>query len=77
MSESAAIEMDRARAAKRHATAELGAGHAEHVAQNPERWRVPVNIDGTGDAIDGDCIGHLSLLMALPPSDRCDGNAFT
>src|SRR6266851_1285393 len=62
--------MDRARAAKRHATAELSAGHAEHVAQNPEQWRVLVDVYGTRSAIYGDCIGHLSLLMSLPPSNR-------
>src|SRR5229473_791533 len=62
--------MDRARAAKRHATAELGAGHAEHVAQHPEQWRVLIDIYGTGSAIYGDCVGHLSLQMSLPPSDR-------
>src|SRR5712671_3329475 len=38
-----AIDVHRARAAKRGAAAELRAGHAEHVAQHPQQGRVVVD----------------------------------
>ena len=40
-----AVDVDGAGAAQRHAAAELGAGHAQHVAQHPEERRVAVDID--------------------------------
>ena len=60
--------MHGAGAAERHAAAELRAGHAEHVAQHPEEWRVAVNIDAMCVPVDFNGEGHgiLSfLLMAL------------
>ena len=45
-----AVEMDRAGSAHRHAAAELGAGHAEHIAQHPQERGVVVDID---DAMSG------------------------
>src|SRR5216683_4814207 len=50
--------MDRARAAKRHATAELGAGHTEDVAHHPQHRRVVVDIDAVCLPIDCDAEGH-------------------
>ncbi len=41
-----AIEVDGAGAAQRHAAAELGAGHAEGVAQDPEQRHLRHDIDG-------------------------------
>jgi hypothetical protein len=42
----------RSMAAQRRAAAELRAGHAEHVAQYPQEWRVPVDVAGPSRAID-------------------------
>ena len=52
-----AVQMHRARAAQLRAAAELGAGHAERVAQDPEQRRVRIGVDLTGLAVDGDA-GH-------------------
>ena len=53
-----AVDMHGAGAAERHAAAELRAGHAEHVAQHPEKWRVAVDIDALPAAVDFDGGGH-------------------
>ena len=45
-------------AAQRHATAELGTRHAEHVAQDPQKWDVPVDVDGMLNVIDLDGERH-------------------
>jgi len=52
--------MNRAGAAERHAAAEFGAGHAEHVAQDPEQRGVAVDINRPIDAVDldRDCHGY-------------------
>jgi hypothetical protein len=47
-----AIELHRACAALRDATAEFGVGHAENIAQHPKERRVTLDIDHTIDAID-------------------------
>src|SRR5262245_6787954 len=59
-----AVDMHGAGAAQRQAAAELGAGHAEHVAQHPEERRVAVDIDAVGAAVDFDGEGHGVLLSA-------------
>src|SRR5262249_12144239 len=53
-----AVHMHGAGAAQRHAAAELGAGHAEHVAHDPKERRVTVDIDAMGVAVDFDGEGH-------------------
>jgi hypothetical protein len=50
--------MHGAGAAERHATAELRAGHAEHVAQHPEERCVAVDIDTMRGSVDFDEEGH-------------------
>ena len=40
-----AIDMDRTRAAQRHAAAEFGAGHVERVAKNPEQRHIGIDVD--------------------------------
>ena len=50
--------MYRAGAAQRHAAAELRAGHAQHVAQNPQERRVAVDIDRPNSAIHFDVVWH-------------------
>ena len=47
-----AVDMHGAGAAQGHAAAELGAGHAEHVAQHPQQRRVAVDIDLMRCAVD-------------------------
>ena len=60
-----AVDMHRAGAAERHAAAELGAGHAEHVAQHPQERRVAVDIDAMGGSVDfnGESHGCVSFSM--------------
>jgi hypothetical protein len=53
-----AIDMHGAGAAQRHAAAELGAGHAQHVAQHPEERRVAVHIYALCVPIDFNGEGH-------------------
>ena len=47
-----AVEMHGAGAAKRLAATELGPGHAEHVAQHPQKRGVAVDIDLMRCAVD-------------------------
>src|SRR5262249_45935372 len=56
-----AVDMHRAGTAQRHAAAELGARHAEHVAQHPQERGVAVNVDRPVDAIDPNRGGHRDL----------------
>src|SRR5215470_1808967 len=53
--------MHRASAAERLAASELGAGHAEHVAQYPQKRRVAVDIHVLQGAVDVELIGHVAL----------------
>ena len=53
-----AVNMHGASAAQRRAATEFRAGHAEYVAQDPEQWRVAINIDTTRGSVDFDCEGH-------------------
>src|SRR5262245_63037731 len=50
--------MHRASAAERLPAAELGAGHAEHVAQYPQERRVAVDVDALNAAVDFQLVGH-------------------
>src|SRR5262245_5690445 len=59
-----AVDMHRAGTAQRHAAAELGAGHAEHVAQHPQERGVAVDVDRPVDAIDPNRGGHRDLLVS-------------
>src|ERR1700676_3801538 len=54
--------MDGAGTAKSCAAAEFGAGHAEHVAQNPKQRRVCVDIDRVVGTVDIDGKGHGGLV---------------
>ena len=53
-----AVEMHGAGAAERDPAAELCAGHAEHVAQHPEEWRVAIDIDAVCVPVDFNGEGH-------------------
>src|SRR4029079_8500830 len=53
-----AVHMHGAGAAERHATAELGARHAEHIAQDPEERDVSVDVDVVLNVIDLDRERH-------------------
>src|SRR5882724_5023284 len=54
--------MDSAGAAERRAAAELGAGHAEDVAEDPQNRSVAIDVNGPNDAVYLDIVQH-----ALPP----------
>ena len=56
-----AVEMHGAGAALRDAAAELGAGHAEHVAQHPEQRHVRRRVERFLFAIDRQRCGHKAL----------------
>jgi hypothetical protein len=60
--------MHGASATQRHAATELRAGHAEYVAQNPEQWRVAINIYTTRGSVDFDCEGHEVVSFPMPMS---------
>ena len=47
------------------AAAELRAGHAEHVAQHPQKRRVAVDIDAVCGPVDFNREGHHALLFFL------------
>src|SRR6266850_940501 len=56
-----AVDVHGAGAAQGDAAAELGARHAEHVAQHPEKRRVRVDVGVARGAVDFDRDGHLCL----------------
>ena len=60
-----AIEMNRARAAQRHAASELRAGHAEYIAQRPQKARVIRHIDGECLTIHVQCCAHRGSLFIM------------
>src|SRR3984893_14802201 len=62
------VNVDGAGAAQRHPATELGAGHAEQVAQHPKQSRVAVNIDAVGRSVDFDGEGHGYLRSAFSRS---------
>src|ERR1700719_604686 len=68
--------MHRAGAAKRHAAAELRAGHAQHIAQHPEKRRVAVDIDYVCRSVDFDGEGH-GVFSFLPVAAEGDQPAAT
>ncbi len=47
-----AVQMNRARAAERHAAAELGSGQAGDLADGPQQGHVRVGIQGGGLAVE-------------------------
>ncbi len=53
-----AVEMDGAGAAEPDAAAELAALQVQFVAQDPKQGRIPVDIDGSLQAVHLDRIGH-------------------
>src|SRR5258708_6439222 len=55
--------MNRARPAQPETAAELGPGHAQHVAQHPEHGGIVVDVDALGLPVDsdGECHGVLSF----------------
>jgi hypothetical protein len=58
-----ALDMDRARAAERHAAAELRAGHAKHIAQYPQQRSIAVDVYRTIGPIYLDQEGHPTLRL--------------
>src|SRR6266850_2860247 len=52
------VEMHGTGAAQRHATAELRARHAEHVTQNPQQRRVPIDVDAARGSVNVDGKAH-------------------
>src|SRR5262245_5582048 len=54
------VDMHRAGAAERHATAELRAGHAKDVTKHPQQRRIAVNLSDAITAIDVDFEAHHS-----------------
>jgi hypothetical protein len=58
-----AVDMHGARPAQRDSAAELRAGHAEHVAQHPQEWRVAIDIDAVRLTVDFYSEDHASLLF--------------
>src|SRR5262249_52825723 len=56
------VYMDSAGAAERRAAAELGAGHAEDVAEDPQNRGVAIDVNGPHAAVYRDIVWH-----ALPP----------
>src|SRR5262249_38856440 len=67
-----AVEMHRAGATQCHAAAELRAGHAQHVAQHPEQWRVAIDVDGANGAIDPDIVRHDSPPAGFELGNFCE-----
>src|SRR5205823_12863261 len=78
-----AVEVNGAGAALGHAAAELGAGHAEHVAQHPEQRHLGWSVDLVIDAVDyesdhrwasgagGMFVWAVSLGQGAPAASHC------
>ena len=65
------VDMDGAGAALPDAAAELRPGHAKHVAHDPKKRNVAVDIHCSVLAVDFDLIGHSKrTIWKLYPSDR-------
>src|SRR5438876_6536321 len=64
--------MDRARPAQREAATELGAGHAQDVAQHPKHRRVVVDIDAMRLPVDSDGEGHDVLSCSINDTRNTD-----
>jgi hypothetical protein len=56
--------MHGAGATQRHAAAELGAGHAQYVAQHPQQRRVAIDVDAVHLAVDLQWVGHDLLISS-------------
>src|SRR5262245_12097299 len=59
-----AVDVNRARAAKPRAAAELRAGHGEHVAQRPEQRGVFGDVEAAGPSVDVE--GDHDILLRAP-----------
>src|SRR5208282_643900 len=57
-----AIQMDRAGPAKGRTASEFRSRHAQHVAQNLEKWCIALNVDALLQSIDFYFVGHDCLL---------------
>jgi hypothetical protein len=64
-----AVDMHGASAAQRHAATKLRTGHAEHVAQHPQEWRIAIDIDITRVPVDFDAKGH-GVISSFYASNR-------
>src|SRR5437867_4235423 len=53
-----AVEVYGASTTQRHAATKFRSGHAQHIAQHPKQWRVPVDIDTVRRPIDVDRESH-------------------
>src|SRR6202011_4403504 len=65
-----AVDMHRAGAAESCAAAELGAGHAEHVAQHPQKRSIAVDVCDPIYAVYFDRIGHECLPVSYSRYSR-------
>src|SRR5712672_4398652 len=61
-----AVHKYRASATLSDPAAELGSGHPQHIAEDPQQSRITVHIDRMSCTIDFDRIGH-RLLLSLTP----------
>ena len=63
-------------AAERHATTELGTGHVEGIAQDPQQWHRGIDVDGLGFSVKGEANGHKSLPRAGVAESHASANGF-
>jgi len=52
------VDVNGTSSAERHAAAELGAGHVQGVAQDPEQGHLGINVYGLGFSVEGERDGH-------------------
>src|SRR5918999_974370 len=64
------IDVNGAGAAQRRAATELRTGHAENVAQDPEQWRVAVDVDVACGSVDLDGERHDMISIRVAGSAR-------
>jgi hypothetical protein len=57
------VQVDRAGAAEGQAAAELGAGHTQHIAQDPQQRGIAVDVDAMLSTVNLDYVGHDNLLL--------------
>ena len=57
------VQVDCAGAAEGQAAAELGAGHTQHIAQDPQQRGIAVDVDAMLSTVNLDCVGRDNLLL--------------
>src|SRR5690242_8586636 len=71
-----AVDMDGAGATQRHAAAELGAGHPQVIAQNPQQGHLRNDVDGLRFSVQSKFNGsHTGLLSDTSFSIQIDAAA--